>query len=153
MDSTSSSTRNVSHRSINIELQSPSSSPSKQDDFGKKVGDGVDDNNCTAIDLLNKHNVNIYKIKEEIKSSIKRSSELDNVFELTNLNQKAYKKQPLLIHREQEINSLIEILLRKQKPNALILGDPGVGKTSIVYHLASLINKGKVSEKLKNKVP
>jgi ATP-dependent Clp protease ATP-binding subunit ClpA len=46
----------------------------------------------------------------------------------------------------------MEALLRKQKPNALILGDPGVGKTSIVYHLASLINKGKVSEKLKNKV-
>lgn len=112
----------------------------------------LEDNNCTAIDLLNKHNVNIYKIKEEIKNSIKRSSELDNVFELTNLNQKALKKQPVLIHRETEINSLIEILLRKQKPNAVIVGLPGVGKTALVEYLAHLINANKVPSMLKDKV-
>ena len=61
-------------------------------------------------------------------------------------------KEDEIIERDEEVIELMEALLRKQKPNALILGDPGVGKTSIVYHLASLINKGKVSEKLKNKV-
>ena len=36
--------------------------------------------------------------------------------------------------------------------NACNFSVPGAGKTSIVYHLANLINQGKVSEKLKNKV-
>ena len=112
----------------------------------------LEDNNCIAIDLLNKYSANIYKIKEDIKSSIKRSSELDNVFELTNLNQKAIKKPLILIHRETEINSLIEILLRKQKPNAVIVGLPGVGKTALVEYLAHLINANKVPSMLKDKV-
>ena len=112
----------------------------------------LEDNNCTAIDLLNKRNINIVKIKEEIKSQIKRTSDLDNLFDLTNLNQKALKKQPILVHRENEVNSLIEILLRKQKPNAVIVGLPGVGKTAIVEYLAHLINMNKVPEYLKDKV-
>ena len=112
----------------------------------------LEDGNCIAIDLLNKHNVNIFKYKEEIKNLIKRSSELDNVFELTNLNQKALKKPPLLIHREEEINTLVEILLRKQKPNAVIVGLPGVGKTALVEYLAHLINTNKVPTMLKDKV-
>ena len=74
------------------------------------------------------------------------------VDDLVNINQFVSKRKDEIICRDKETIELIECLLRKQKPNALILGDPGVGKTSIVYHLASLINEGKVNEKLKNKV-
>lgn len=112
----------------------------------------LEDNNCIASDLLNKQSINVNKIKEEIKNQIKRSSELDSLFDLSNLNQKALKKPPILIHRDAEINSLIEILLRKQKPNAVIVGPPGVGKTALVEYLAHLININKVPENLKDKV-
>ena len=112
----------------------------------------LEETNCIAYDLLVKKSTNINKIKEEIKTQIKKSSELDSIFDLTNLNQKALKRQPVLIHRETEINSLIEILLRKQKPNAVIIGQPGVGKTALVEYLAHLINLGKVPAYLKDKV-
>ena len=105
-----------------------------------------------AIELLNKNNVDIKEVLEILKRNIKKISELDTIDDLVNINNFMKKKEDEIIERDDEVIELMEVLLRKQKPNALILGDPGVGKTSIVYHLASLINKGKVSEKIKNKV-
>jgi len=61
------------------------------------------------------------------------------------------KNPPLLIHRENEINQLIEVLLRKQKQNAIIIGEPGVGKTALVEYLAHLVNTQKVPAYLKDK--
>ena len=107
---------------------------------------------CVAYEILNKKCKNLTKIKEEIKNQIKRSSELDSILDLSNLNNKALKKPPVLIHREEELNSLIELLLRKQKQNAVIIGEPGVGKTAIVEYLAYLITQGKVPPTLKEKV-
>ena len=107
---------------------------------------------CVAYELLNKYTDKIKLIAEEIKKHIKRTSDLDNVFDLTNLNNKAFKTEPILIHREKEIKQLIEVLLRKQKQNAIIIGEPGVGKTAMVEYLASLINKQQVPSVLKDKV-
>lgn len=44
-----------------------------------------------------------------------------------------------LIGRGEEINDIIEILLRKNKNNPLLVGDAGVGKTAIVESLAKKI--------------
>lgn len=46
-----------------------------------------------------------------------------------------------LIGRDEEINDIIEILLRKNKNNPLLVGDAGVGKTAIVELLAKKINE------------
>lgn len=46
-----------------------------------------------------------------------------------------------LIGRDEEINDIIEILLRKNKNNPLLVGDAGVGKTAIVESLAKRINE------------
>lgn len=46
-----------------------------------------------------------------------------------------------LIGRDEEINDIIEILLRKNKNNPLLVGDAGVGKTAIVESLAKKINE------------
>ena len=54
-----------------------------------------------------------------------------------------------LIGRDKEIESIIEILTRKNKNNPLLIGESGVGKTAIVEGLANAISKGKVKE-LKN---
>lgn len=47
-----------------------------------------------------------------------------------------------LIGRDNELNEIIEILLRKNKNNPLLVGDAGVGKTAIVEALANKINNG-----------
>jgi len=57
-----------------------------------------------------------------------------------------------VIGREREINRLIEILLRKNKNNPLLIGEAGVGKTAIVEELANRINVGNVPYKLKDKI-
>ena len=44
-----------------------------------------------------------------------------------------------MVGREAELDRLIQILGRKEKRNALLLGDPGVGKTALVTALAQKI--------------
>lgn len=57
-----------------------------------------------------------------------------------------------LIGRENEVDRIIQILGRKTKNNPVLIGDPGVGKTSIVEGLASRIVSGDVPDYLKNSV-
>lgn len=54
-----------------------------------------------------------------------------------------------LIGREAELERTMQILCRKDKNNPLHLGEPGVGKTAIVYGLARLLNEGNVPEPLR----
>ena len=60
-----------------------------------------------------------------------------------------YKSHNPLIGREEELERTIRVLCRKDKNNPLHIGDPGVGKTALVYGLAQKIEEGKVPEKLK----
>lgn len=54
-----------------------------------------------------------------------------------------------LIGRENELERICEILCRRKKNNPILLGEPGVGKTSIIEGLAIAIYEGKVADKLK----
>ena len=56
-----------------------------------------------------------------------------------------------VIGRERELDRLMQILLRRQKNNPCLIGEPGVGKTAIAEALAQNIVKGNVPYKLKNK--
>ena len=47
-----------------------------------------------------------------------------------------------IIGREKEVKRIAQILSRKKKNNAVIVGDAGVGKTAIVEKLALMIQKG-----------
>lgn len=64
------------------------------------------------------------------------------------LNEESEQGNPL-IGREAELERTMQILCRKEKNNPLHIGEPGVGKTAIVYGLARLIEEGKVPEPLK----
>ncbi len=63
---------------------------------------------------------------------------------------KAKKLDPL-VGREAEIKTLTNILLRRNKNSAMLIGEPGVGKTAIVEGLASSIVQKKISSKLQDK--
>lgn len=54
-----------------------------------------------------------------------------------------------LIGREEELQRTIQVLCRRDKNNPLHVGEPGVGKTAIVWGLARLIVEEKVPERLR----
>lgn len=59
-----------------------------------------------------------------------------------------YQKHNPLVGREQELERTIQVLCRKDKNNPLHVGDPGVGKTSLIYGLTQMIEEGRVPERL-----
>lgn len=106
-------------------------------------GEGV----CIRI-LLNM-GIDLEKVYSDMQRSIKSTNDKPNllVYEIGKLmtpNKEAIYK------REEEINRLIEILLRKNKNNPLLVGEAGVGKTAIVEELVRLINLHQVPEFLEN---
>ena len=64
--------------------------------------------------------------------------------------QKAMSLDPV-IGRDEEIETVIGILSRKQKNNPALIGEPGVGKTAIAEGLAQRMAAGSVPPQLKNK--
>lgn len=68
---------------------------------------------------------------------------------VTCLNDVAGTHNPL-IGREAELDRTIQVLCRKDKNNPLHVGEPGVGKTALVYGLVERIVRGDVPERLKD---
>ena len=56
-----------------------------------------------------------------------------------------------VIGRETEIQRVIQILCRRTKNNPALIGDPGVGKSTVIEGLAQRIAAGKIPELLKDK--
>ena len=63
----------------------------------------------------------------------------------------AQGKLDLVIGRDKEIQRVTEILCRRKKNNPILIGEPGVGKSSIAEGLAQLIARRRTSPLLFNK--
>ena len=99
--------------------------------------------------LLKQYGIN-YSIIKSLKI------DLDNRYKLIeensyNLNEYVYKKQERFLNREEEIERMETILTQFKKSNLIIIGEAGVGKTTLVEILAKKINKNSCKSKLKNK--
>jgi len=56
-----------------------------------------------------------------------------------------------VIGREEEVERIVQILIRRTKNNPVLIGEPGVGKSAIVEGLAERIAEGRIPELLENK--
>jgi len=56
-----------------------------------------------------------------------------------------------VVGREEEVKRIIQILSRRKKNNPVLIGEPGVGKTSVVEMLATMIHEAKCPRTLVGK--
>lgn len=113
----------------------------------------LDEGEGIAIRIMIGLGIDIDELYDELK--VKPNEIKNNKLEIfnvgTNLNDKVDTFDKV-IGREEEINALIEVLLRKKKSNPLLIGPAGVGKTAIVEELARRIKEGEVPSYLENKI-
>ena len=91
-----------------------------------------------AMELLKRYHVDL---EEEAQTQGIRV--LDEQEALRCMN---FSDAPDLVHRQREMEMLVEILLRKEKANPLLIGEPGVGKSALVEALAVQIQQGEIPQ-------
>ena len=90
------------------------------------------------------------KTKKKEKKENKKAKYLDLYgTNLTNLAKEG--KLDNVVGRDKELERLIQILNRRSKNNAALIGEPGVGKTAVMNGLAIKIANKQVPQRLQNK--
>ena len=93
--------------------------------------------------------INFYESEDELEEKDEEQGDKAVWKRLLTCMNELYKKQNPLIGREQELQRTIQVLCRRDKNNPLHVGEPGVGKTALVWGLARMIEEGRVPERLK----
>jgi len=89
--------------------------------------------NTMAYEILKKTKVDTKFLSNLLMQKMQRKNDLSNIMDLHDLS--LMDGDPL-IGRKNEMNQLINALSRRNKPNAILVGEPGVGKTALVEELA-----------------
>ena len=103
--------------------------------------------NTMAYEILKKTKIDTKFLCNLLIQKLQKKSDLENVTDLHDLSQ--VNADPL-IGRENEMIQLINALSRRNKPNAVLVGEPGVGKTALVEELARKLKNNEIPS-LKNK--
>lgn len=91
-------------------------------------------------------------LEKEGKRTSKHSISVAIETYCVNLVQKmAAERRSLIIGREGEVRTLVEILGRKSKPNVILVGEAGVGKTTLVEGFAQLLQERRLPRSLKDR--
>ena len=139
---------------------------------GRTVADPLDilvsiltENDCHAAFFCNKHGLT----KEALTENANSSAEYESAFGGDEHPQRRERKSALnqyclnlnaevkkgtideLIGRKWEVESLVQTLARRKKNNAILVGDPGVGKTAIAEGLAKRIEENNIPDTMKGK--
>ena len=117
----------------------------------------LSERNSHACYYLSQHNVTKEGFLEILGKNNKSETKIKNSAEkilnefCINLNEEAKNlKIDPLIGRNKEVEQLTQILARRKKRNAILVGEPGVGKTAIVEGLARKIFEKSVPHTLKD---
>lgn len=115
-----------------------------------------------AVRILIEKDVDPSKVFADLIKVLSEDSPLSYTYEINatptldmyseDLTLKAKSKElDEIVGREQELKQMMQILTRRTKNNPLIIGEAGVGKTSLVEGFAYLISNKKAPDELKNK--
>ena len=123
------------------------------DDFMKKLGFG--ENESTKEDMKKDDD----EFEEAGRSTAVSGKAVDPNSKTPYLDQFSFNmteaakkgKYDPVIGRDKELSQIIKILGCRKKNNAILLGDPGCGKTAIVEALAMRIQAGNVPQELEGK--
>jgi len=135
-------------RNDNDNFREPKNYKNKDEAF-QDIRNILEQRYLTEMNKDKNNNLNEINYLKQLKSNINPNSQtnldqtnLENKIEnfVINLTKQAKEyKLEKLIGREQELNEIIRVLARKKKNNPILVGEPGVGKTSIIDGLAQYI--------------
>jgi ATP-dependent Clp protease ATP-binding subunit ClpB len=135
----------ASHTTVGNVPQGERDEEAKWDDLAKEI------KNDKSLKDLGVSGPTIDETIDEAKAT--RGSGLKSLVEAGGVNmvEEAKKgKYDALVGREDTISQLETILSRKKKPNPVLIGDPGVGKTQIVEGLALNIANGRTTPAMRD---
>lgn len=118
---------------------------------------------CFAAEMLRKCGINLASARELVKTieadptapqaahTVAGARSFDIAELGVNLTEQAMNGSlPVLIGRESELERMMRVLLRLTRGNPVLVGEPGIGKKSIVYGLAHRIAQCKAPSNLQD---